>query len=127
MGGAVLPRHFLERHSRALEIHEVELFLVKKKKTEIQAKNRVRDLKGSFFSETHPYNIKKQGGKRFPSQFYRLNFIQNFTKNEISTEESCSYLHGRVVGKRRPEPQEWGQRRRRDRFSQDKTPMRNTE
>ena len=35
--------------------------------------------------------IKKQGGKRFPSQFHRSNFVQNFTKNDISTD-----IHGLV-------------------------------
>ena len=55
--------------------------------TKIQAKNRVRNVTRSFhFREIHPHDLKKQGGKRFPSQFHRSNFIQNFTKNEISVD-----------------------------------------
>ena len=60
--------------------------------TKIQAKNRVRNVTRSFhFREIHQHDLKKQGGKRFPSQFHRSNFIQNFTKNEISID-----FHGLV-------------------------------
>ena len=40
-----------------------------------------------FVEPTH--TIKTQGGKRFLSQSHRSNFIQNYTKNEISTD-----IHG---------------------------------
>ena len=41
----------------------------------------------SFVKPTH--TIETQGGKRFPSQYHRSNFFQNFTKNETSTD-----IHG---------------------------------
>ena len=48
MGGTILTGHFLRRHSRALDIHEVELslFFLKRKMTKTQAKNLVRDVTG---------------------------------------------------------------------------------
>ena len=61
-------------------------FFLNEKLTKIEAKNRVRNVTRTFhFREIHPHDLKKQGGKRFPSQFHRSNFIQNFTKNEFST------------------------------------------
>ena len=79
VGGAISASHFRGRHSRALEIHEVELstiFFLMKKWWRCRPKTESRDVTGScYFCETDPHDLKKQGGKRFPSQFHRSNFI----------------------------------------------------
>ena len=95
VGGIVLTSHFEGGIREPLRFARSNFFRFEKKKekmTKIQAKNRVRDVTGSFeICETHPIDIKKQGGKRFPSQFHRSNFVQNCTKNEMSTD-----IHGLV-------------------------------
>ena len=73
------------RHSRTLEIGEVELSPIFKHQRWRRYRPKVT---GNFkFCGTHPYDKKKQGEKRFPSQFHRWNFFQNFTKIGISTDK----------------------------------------
>ena len=68
----------------------MEHFSVKKKLlTKKKPKNRVRDVTGSPIGrESHPANLKKQGGKRFLSYFYRWNII--------SFNETWRDIHGFV-------------------------------
>ena len=53
--------------------------------------------KNDIFEIWNPYvrKLQKRGGKPFPSQFHRSNFIQNCTKNEISID-----FHGLVYNAR---------------------------
>ena len=66
--------------------------------TQKQARNRVWDVTGSFdFGETHPYDLKKQGGKCFPSQFHRLNELlpEFYEKRKFDRCSWFSTMNGR--------------------------------
>ena len=87
VGGAILTSHFWGQHSRALEIHEDELSPIFRKKDKWR-RQRPKNESGTSHEFPFLWNPptrfkKKQGGNRFPSQFYRLNFIQNFTKTNF--------------------------------------------
>ena len=84
--GTILTSNFWGRHSRALEIREVELSPLEKVKRindedtgQKPSPARDREFRNLW---NPPIRFIKQGGKRFPSQFHRSNFFQNFTKND---------------------------------------------
>ena len=76
---------------RSVKLKTVKTFLdvhlkKKDKMTKIQAKNRVRDVTAGILEicETHRSDLKKQGEKRFPSQFHRSNFFSEFYEKRNS-------------------------------------------